>query len=280
MGIKFNIAIHSLLLALFILGSCTSSNKQQATENEVDALPYDESFMEIEEEGVIYKIPSPIDIFVFLDANKAPFLKENMHNPSRHQDYLSRKSWALNLGIYSADLAYSAVYGDIQHALLYFNAAKILASKLGLHEGYGEQMALRIDQNLNNLDSLIDITTDSYYQARQFLEDQEMTELMGIMVAGGWIESFFLAIKSVPNAQLNHPIVERIVDQQLLLENLIAQLKKYDSDKAVAEIIKQLEELQAVFDILYFNEPDTPITREQFIQIANKVTDLRESFIK
>ena len=31
MGIKFNIAIHSLLLALFILGSCTSSNKQQAT---------------------------------------------------------------------------------------------------------------------------------------------------------------------------------------------------------------------------------------------------------
>src|SRR5690606_12301047 len=117
-GIKFNIAIHSILVALFILGSCTRSNKQQATENEIDALPYDESFMEIEEEGVIYKIPSPIDIFVFLDANKAPFLKENMHNPSRHEDYLSRKSRALNLGIYSADLAYSAVYGDIQYALL------------------------------------------------------------------------------------------------------------------------------------------------------------------
>lgn len=280
MGFIHNIAIHIFLVVMLILGSCTNSKKQQAEDDKVAASPYDESYMVIEEEGVIYKIPSPIDIFVFLDANKAPFLKEYLHNPSRHQDYLSRKSRALNLGIYSADLAYSAVYGDVQHALLYFNAAKILASKLGLHEGYGEQMALRVDQNLNNLDSLIDITSDSYYQARQFLEDQEMTELMGIMVAGGWIESFFLAIKSVPNAQLTNPIVERIVDQQLLLENLIAQLKKYESDKAVAEIIIQLEELQAVFDKLYFNNAETPITREQFIQIANKVTDLRESFIK
>lgn len=280
MGFLNNKVIRIFLVFMLILGSCTNPKKQQTKDDKVVVSPYDESFMVVEADGVIYKIPSPIDIFIFLDANNAPFLKEYLHNAGRHQDYLSRKSRALNLGIYSADLAYSTVYGDVQEALLYFNAAKILASKLGLHEGFGEQMALRIDQNLNNLDSLIDISSDSYYQARQFLEEQEMTELMGIMVAGGWIESFFLAIKSVPNTQLNNPIVERIVDQQLLLENLIAQLKKYEADKAVADIILQLEELQAVFDELYFNNADTPITKEQFIQIANKVTDLRESFIK
>ncbi len=269
------------IFCFVLLASACSQNssKNSTAVNSIDQ-NMDETFMVIENDGITYKIPSPMEVFIFLNVNEAPFILEILHDPAKHQNYDSKKSKAINFGIYAADLAYTSVFGDIQQTLIYFNAAKILASELGLHEGYGQQMALRIDKNLNNLDSLLDITAESYNAANLFLEEQGLTDIMGIIIAGGWIESLFIAIKSVPDANIDDPLVERIVDQQLLLDNLLAQLYKNSDQKHVWSVIERLEELQVVFDQLYFNDQQTLITQEQFVLLSNKVTDIRESFIQ
>lgn len=269
------------LAILLVLANC-SGNSKKTRQNTLDIIDQMVDSIEIPAitEGVIYRMPSPIDLFIFLEAKDAPFINEYLHDPACIQDYATQKSQALNFGVYSADLVYSSVFGDIQQTLIYFNAAKILASNLGLHEGYGQNMALRIDQNLNNVDSLIEITADSYNAAVLFLEEQGLNELMGIIMAGGWIESLYLAIHSLPQASIESPIIERIVDQQILLDNLLAQLHKFETNSDVKEVIRKLEELQEIYDKLYFNDEDTLITKQQLIEISNKVTDIRASFIK
>lgn len=264
-----------VIAPLIFVFSCQTDKKRSTTFEEASTA----ETVIYPDDGTSYKIPSPLDLFQFLEQNGASFVKEAMNNPEKKATYLSRKTKSLNLGIYSADLAYSTVFSDFQQTLLYFSAAKTLATDLGLHEGFGEQMAERIDQNLTNVDSLINISADSYEEATLFLEDQGQTDILGLIVVGGWIESLYLSIQSVGRFNAQNPLIERIADQQILLENLMDYLKKYTENNQILEVVNQLEELQEIFDQLYYNDETTFITQEQFVAISNKTTEIRESFI-
>lgn len=275
-GNHFYLFLLNTLFVSAIVISCTFDTKKAAP------LVDDESngdYLIYQMDETSYKIPSPMELFLYLEQNGAGFVKESMHDASKQSTYLSRKDKSLNLGIYSADLAYSTVFGDFQQTLTFFDAAKSLSSDLGLHEGYGEQIAGRIDQNLTNVDSLIDITTDSYDEATLFLEDQGLADILGFIVAGGWIESLHLSIQSVGEYQQTSPLIERIADQQVLLDNLLQFLRKYSENNQILEVVTQLEELQEVYDQLYYNDENTVITKEQFVAISNKVIEIRESII-
>ena len=276
---RFKILSIFIYLVFISLGSCKSDKSNSKINKTIENDVLYENFIEIETSGVNYKIPSPMEMFIFLEKSDAPFLTSTTHNIEKVNTYPSRKSQAINFGIYSADLAYCAVFGDFQQTLNYFNAAKTLANKLGLHEGFGETIALRIDENLNNIDSLMEISADSYFLANQFLENQGQTDLLGYILIGGWIEGLYLAIESVEGIDMKNPIIERIADQQVLLENLLGYLTNNQTSTNITEAISELEKLQQVFDELYFNDENTLITEKQFVDISNEVVALRNSFI-
>ena len=274
-----------IFLSVFIIWTFVLSCGCQSTKNKsksIDIIDNEvlfENFIEIENLGVTYKIPTPIELFIFIEKTEAPYLNDKTHNTEKWNNYPSRKSQALNFGIYSADLAYCSVFGDFQATLKYFNAAKNLATSLGLHEGYGETIAQRIDKNISNIDSLIEISADSYYLANQFLEDQGQKDILGLILVGGWIEGLYLTIKSVDGVNIDNPIIERIADQQILLENLLGYLRNSENSKNISEVISNLEDIQEVFDELYFNDENTIITTTQFVNISNEVISLRNYYI-
>lgn len=229
--------------------------------------------------GVNYRIPTPIDIFVLLQSQKAPFVGQALNNPENSVHYNTSLSKAVNFGIYATDLAYCSVFGDFQTSLIYYNAAKELAVPLGLYEGYGEQIANRINSNLNNVDSLIDISSESYYQITTFLEDQGMSDVLALIRFGCWIESLYLAIESVDQFDQSSPIIERIVDQQLLLDNLVGILKQNTYSENVNQVLEMLVDLQEIYDTLYSNSEEVRITKKQYVNIVNKVRELRINFV-
>ena len=232
-----------------------------------------------ENTDAIYKIPSPMEMFLFLEQNSCPYVKEALHDPNQIGEYTTTMGKAINFGIYSADLAYSSVYGDNQNTLTYFNTARKLASELGLYEGYGEEIAERIDQNLNSIDSLIDISAESYDVMTLTLEDQGLSDVLGFILAGGWTESLYLTFESMDHLDMNSPIIERIVDQQILLDNLLAYLKHNNNTVNNQNLVSKLEEVQEIFDNLYFNNENVPITKKQFVDLSNKVNELRKNVV-
>lgn len=259
--------------------ACASDSKKAKVDVAIENKALYENFIEVENAGVHYKIPSPMEMFIFLERTKADFQTNKMHNAAKVGNYVSRKSQAINFGIYSADLAYCAVYGDFQQTINYFNTAKQLASSLGLHEGFGENIALRIDNNLNNIDSLMEISADSYQLANQFLEDQGQADVLGLILVGGWVEGVYLALQSVQNHNLENPIVERIADQQVLLENLMNFLDKNQKSTHIPDVLEELTPIQEAFDELYFNDEETLITENQYVNITNEIIVLRNKYI-
>ncbi len=273
----------SILLVAFILigvvlGSCNSKAPRQddfVIEDTIDFV--NESPIKREENN--YRIPTPIDLFLLLENSGALFMEESLNSPVKKVQYSTTSSRAINFGIYTTDLAYCSVFGNFQGSLIYFNTAKDIAVDLGMHEGYGEEMAYRINNNLNSIDSLVDISTDSYYQTAIFLENQGLSDILALIMVGCWIESIYMTIESVDTFDINDPIIERVADQRLLLDNLIELLKLSDESIAVQNVLNKLEDMQEVFDELYYNADETLITKQQYVGIANKIRELREGFV-
>ena len=276
---QFKIILVFISSLLLLSTGCKSDKSKTKSIDFIDSEVLFENFIEVEDLGVTYKIPTPIELFIFLKKTDAPYLYDKTHKPEKCNNYQSRKSQALNFGIYSADLAYCSVFGDFQATLKYFNAANSMASNLGLHEGYGERIAKRIDENMNSIDSLIEISADSYYLANQFLENQGQKDILGLILVGGWLEGLYLTIESIENLDTDSPIMERIADQQILLENLLGFLKNTGNSKKINEVISNLENIQEVFDELYFNNEEIIITKKQFVNISNEVILLRNLYI-
>jgi len=270
--------LFGILVLAFVLCACSSNTTTKTNIVEEAILVADDDHMK--KQGTNYRIPTPLDMFVLVKSSGAPFIEEALNSPLNKIHYNSTVSRSVNFGVYITDLAYCSVYGNFQGSLIYFNAAKEISVDLGMYEGYGEEMAKRINENLNNIDSLIDISTDSFYQTTNFLNEQGMSDIMAFIMVGCWIESTYIAFEAVDEFLLSNPIVERIADQQFLLENLIELCKLNNESDAMQEVLEKLLELQEVFDNLYFNSEDMLITKTQYVDIANKVRELRQNFVR
>lgn len=265
--------------SIVLFSSCQSSKKEDDKNTIIPNTVLYENFIEIKNVGVNYKIPSPMEMFIFFKKIDSPFLYNKIHKANKYSEYMSVKAKAINFGIYTADLAYCSVFEDVQKTIEYFDVSRKLASSLGLDDGYGEKIANRINKNITNVDSLMDISADSYYSTKQFLEEQGYEYLLGLMLVGGWVEGLYLAIESVDGIDMSNPIVERIADQQVLLDNLLGYLHNNVNNKLILDVIKDLEPIQEEFDMLYFNDEETIITKKQFVDISNAVQSLRNKYI-
>ncbi len=224
------------------------------------------------------KVPSPIELYIFMDNANASFSKENLNPVDNHTKYTSKIKKALNLGIYASDLAYCTVFKQNKETFTYFSVTKKLADELALTDGFDERIVKRIDANMDNSDSLYQITNDSYALAVRFLEQQGKEDLLPLMITGAWIESVNLAIKSVNKFDPNNEIIIRIADQGLLLENILELFQYVKNNPEYSEIIDKLLDLQLSYDKLLDNT-DVVITKKQYEEISNKVKVIRALFI-
>ncbi len=262
----------SISFALGLLVSCNQSGQQ------TDILLTDSLEQETELQKSAVKVPSPIELYIFMYNSNAKFSSNFLNPVDNHSKYTTRIKKALNLGIYASDLAYCTVFKQNKETFSYFSVTKKIADDLALTEGFDENIVKRIDANMNNSDSLYQITNDSYSIAVRFLEQQGKEDLLPLMITGAWIESVNLAIKSVEKFDPNNEIVIRIADQGLLLENILELFQYVKNNPEYKEIIDLLIDLQLSYDKL-FDNTDVVITKKQYDEITNKVKAIRALFI-
>lgn len=270
----------SSLLFLFFFQACQSNSERN--KKNIDLLKIDMEKNENRKASINYRIPSPLDMFSLLRQNKKDFLPERLNDAENEMYYNSTLSKSVNFGIYSSDLAYCSVFGSFQESLNYFKAMKKMAIDLGLYEGFGKNMANRISNNLNNVDSLVEISADSYAESTNFLSSQGSLDIMAAMLIGCWIESIYLTLNSIKNFSEENTLTERIADQRILLDNLIELIdeNKENYSLNLDEILNQLLDLQEEYDRLYENDENVFITKDQYVEISNKIKVIRNTFVK
>ena len=167
-----------------------------------------------------YDIPLPVELFTYLIDESIPFNPDILNNPDKGGQYTKETEQAAALGLYSADLAYCAVYNKQQAVMDFFNCSQSIAESLNVSAGFDRTYIDRFENNIECADSLSSIASNSYWTACNFLDENGKNNILPFVIYSSWVESLYLTIKS---NDLNDTKTQIISQKQGLL-NLISYL--------------------------------------------------------
>ncbi|MFZ4412547.1 MAG: hypothetical protein ACOYOV_05650 [Bacteroidales bacterium] len=262
-----------LLLAAVLLFACqNNNNKKEAKDEILDSTAITKAdLIKVN----YYKIPCPSELFWFIKDFGATYSRKISNPVNNASNYNNNIKKALNFGIYASDLFYASVFKQNQETMKFYKQVKKLGNELNIVEGFDDKISKRVDKNLNNSDSLFTITSEANSNAISYLEGLGKSNILPYITLGGWIESVYIASKQVKVFSPKDPIVSIIIDQNYLLDNIIGLYGSVEQEESIKEYTVKLKEIQKVYD-----EADDIITKKQYEKIVEKISSLRNEFIK
>lgn len=288
--------------ALF-LASCGNGEKPEGGDDHMnDSTKVDSSAANnnVPANEMSYQVPSPKEMFQFIRqvGSKNNKRTDILNSPDNAKNYNEPKVKAVNFGIYSCDLTYCSIFEIGADMLKYFKVVKQLGDDIGVSTSIKADMVKRLEKNMSNPDSLVEIADDMYFSSFETLQNGQQGNTLALVVAGGYIEGLYIATNLI-KYEKNSPAIERIAGEKFTLENIIDFMKKYESDANVKDVIAKLTDLKAAFEqdittkdkgkvemkkgekdqaVVLGGGEELSMTEAQYKAIAEKVAAIRNSF--
>ena len=222
--------------------------------------------------GKIFSIPSPVEFSLLLKKSGAKYNAAILNKENKIDQYTTKYAWALNLGVYGADLGYTSIYDHSDDAMKYMKNVNKLLDKLGLMDAFDKSTLDRIKKNIDNKDSLLQLVSGTYRDCDLYLKNNKMDDVGALIVTGGWLESMHLAVNTVGDKP-NKDVLNRIAEQKLSIDNLLEMIGMHTSDDDIMFLFNKLNEIKEQYDKVTFKytfvKPET--------DNANKITTINSS---
>jgi len=268
---KKNILSLGILFAIFVvlLSSCDSKNNDK---------PNDISIVD-EVDEFVYPIPTPFEMTQMLQKSGTSFIMDLTNNKENAKLYFSEKSKALNLGVYGADLSYTSTYKQIQETRDLLDCSKTLTDGLEISSMFNKNLVSRVEENLENQDSIYKIVSESYYDTFGFLNNNGKGEISVIVLAGGWIEGIYLGTQLASLSPEKSVILLGLAEQKITLNSLIPLLENYKDTKDVAEVLDMIKQFKTIFDKIVQKDDQLFMTEEVFTELFELAIEIRKEIV-
>lgn len=289
-----------LLLIFLLVSACTGDGSRNDAVTDFDVDVTGEELSEtFRAKQIFYALPSPLETAMMLRSAGAIYNEELMNPVGNASKYVTNKSMAINLGIYTTNICYASIFNQSQVCMQYMDAAKDLAENLGIIDAIDSDTMDRLEENLDNQEVIMDIVSESFMNSSSFLQENSREAVAAMMFVGGWIEGLYLALNLTDGRETegNH-LVNRIVDSKLSFEIVMLLLEDYKHDQDVANLIVEMDGINEIFrdidirssQVRVINAPDDPVTllrsdtssnmdSDIFRQLKSTVTDIRNRFV-
>lgn len=262
------------IIAVFLVLVSGCKNKPQ-TESDItipDLEPKNKE--ELIEELSGYPIPTSYEIADLAFRAGAPYLNDVPNPPSKVGEYITQDDKALNLGVYGADLCYASTHGMKHWTMLFLESSQTLIDELGISTSFNSDYTERIEQNLDDRDSVINIVSDSFVDTWDYLVDNQQDVLARLVVCGSWIEGIYITTNIAKYAKNNTEYLEILATQKNSLDKLVSLMEPVKDLDEVNEIFKGLFDLQDIY-----SDVGEALTAEQLEMISTRIEALRESLV-
>lgn len=287
------LSIGALIGSVLLLSSCGEDTSTTKVVSE-EVVEQEELTKNTSDEH--YQIPSPDEMFDFIKSSGVEYQFDVLNSVDHVIHYNSPFKQTLNFGVYAADLAYSSSFGEFQEAIKCFGTVQKLADNIGVASAIEESLVSRIQNNLENKDSIVALTNQLYFSVTNYLESNQQGYKLGVFAAAGWIETLYIVTNSV-SFEGNETTYERLADQKLTLDNLLDYLTAFNDDEDVQQVITWLGELQTLFGGLSAENGGKTslkksngkmvlgggnkltITTDEFQKIKDKIVEIRTNIV-
>lgn len=253
-----------IYVALFGLLAISCGGKKSTEESKVTTA----NVKEVVEREFDYPIPTSFEVTTMLqDADAAYVL--NVTNPVENVDkYETQRAKALNLGIYGADLSYASTYNMHEETLAFLEASKKLIDGLDVPGIFNEEMVARVQENMDNQDSLILIITESFYNTYEQLNQTGQEKLSFLVITASWIEGLYITTQLAVSSDYDERLMAIVAEQKTAASILADLAAKYPDDADVNAVAPLINYMKLSYDGV---DPAVGITQGQLSDIMDNV---------
>lgn len=242
---KMNLAM--AIVVCLMATSCNNDNSKSKLNKELDVEANLANDLN-KAKQVFYALPSPIETAYLIQSTGVSYNVDLANSTEKADSYVTTMQKALNFGVYGADLSYASLFNQTQTTIQYMATAKKLAEELGIMDFVQKDIVERVESNINERDSLMEIITDGFTTANEYLKDAGRAEVAALIVAGGWLEGLYLATSLAELAEDNSRLVDLVIDQRLSLSILLRLLENYKNLNNVDTVYGWLNDLQVTYN--------------------------------
>lgn len=227
---------------------------------------------------IFHYVPTPVESTSLLERAGAEYSFELLNKIEHVSLYETVSKKALNLGVYSTDLAYASIYEQPSEIMVFSACAQKLSDELGVTEAFTEQTIARIENNISDKDSILDIITETYYITDSHLKTSQRASLSALILAGAWMEGLHIATELAHNDPDNELLALRLMEQKFSLQNLLILAGQYKDDKKIAPVLADLKAVYALFDgvkeeiVAEASVSTNPETQHSTVQTGKQLT--------
>lgn len=266
------IVIGLIIASISLFSGCT--NKSQKKDAEATTSEELDPDKDVIKELSGYPVPTSYEVTKLIYEAGARYNLHISNGPEKAGDYITQRDKVLNLGVYATDLCYATTYMMKQGTMNYLEASKILIDDLGISTTFNINYAERIENNIDNRDSLISIVSESFDDTWTYMVENKQDVMARLVVCGSWIEGVYLTTKVSAEADDNTAFLEALARQKSSLEELVNLLDPVKNVEEVKDIYSGLSDLKKVYDGV-----GDSLTEEQFQSISEKIDALRSSIV-
>ena len=273
--------ISIFFFCILITPSCSSGSHDDINSAQTDTTSVDVNTNSNSPKDFFYSLPSPLIMVKVFKKTGLKYIDGVANSPENVSKYSSIQKKTLNLGVYSADLAYTVLNKQPQQASKYMESVKRLSDDLGMSTLFDSQDYFkRFKDNLNNEDSLISIVCLLKSEMDIFMQDNEKEKQTLLIFIGAWVENLYIATQLTKEAN-KEKVAMRIAEQKYILNSLLNVSANFQSDAEFKDLYLKLNDLKNLFDNLTVQGEDEKLVMDelQLKAITEKTHSLRTEIV-
>ncbi len=283
-----------IVAVAFLMASCTNNTKQNEKEKQSSHMDkFEEKIAEINlAQGGIDEINA------FMRMSGASFMPNIINNPENVEKYKETPYLAAaNIGIYNADVLYTAAYGRYERARQSYDAAKILADHIGIGDVYDEFMQKKLEDGLTAGDSLSHKLFYALEKSSNVLKEKDQLRLLTAITLGSHLEKLYIINNIIFNYNEDIPEEAKLLVLRQSIMVLAVQIqqtvkltelfKTYKPKTEKANMVyEKMKEISAIYKPMHLDEniqsldPKQIFENEELLKGFEKVKEVRAMLIK
>lgn len=225
------------LLITQILYSC--GQKKQIQEIEKDFSNSNIQINDSEIDSLMLLLPDYKNITTVLEKYQLRFSDSILLPYEKADFYDDTKQTSIMLGMYLADLSYARQFEKVQLCSNYLDAVKILSGKLAISEENINEIAPKIENNLDNNKILFNIVDSLLNKGNSIFDNNETQGINILCITGFLIESTKIVL-SENNFDYED---DSYIKYKEILKNIISLLEKINDNGFIKELRVDLQNL-------------------------------------
>ncbi|TCO10782.1 hypothetical protein [Natronoflexus pectinivorans] len=264
-----------IILFSFIISACRTGRTSSGDDgNQTETL--DKARVEQDVREFVYPLPTSFETTEMLNRIGASYILTLSNPVSNVERYLTEKSKAINLGIYSTDLSYASTYNQRQATIDYMNVSKRLIDALNISGAVSPDIIDQIEANQDDKEKLVELITNTFYNTYEYLNRAGRGSVSMLVLAGSWVEALYIATHISEDTYQNKEMVAIVMNQKSSLNKLLSLMEVVKDNPAIDEVMQQLKPIQRVYNSI----EDGAITQRQLRQITDKVYVVRNQMVE